>query len=171
MSLSIRVCAGRGQGACAAKGAPVGTAAPFSRTVVGVDHDRGVVPACVQLLVAGDDRDPQALRQRQIGGVIAGVLVAQGPHPVGQERRLVPCDGEVRVEAAGLLSVVKGQGPAQDHAAQGGEDLDVQQVRRRQVPRHGVQERRIGLAADQRLDHRGSVDDDHLRPTLTAATT
>lgn len=119
-----------------------------------MDHDLGMMPAGIQLPITGDERDSQPFCQRQVHGVVAGVLSAQRPYAIGEERGLVPVNNEIGIAAASTLGSLKGQDSSENHAAQGGEDLNIKDMGSRKIPRNPIKEGRVGIPANQYLDHR-----------------
>lgn len=128
-----------------------------------------MVAAAVELRVAGVKRCFKGLGKSKVGGVVARVLVTQLPDPISQGRDFVAVDGEREVVPSTLLRDSSIEFPAQQQPPQHGQHLDVEQVRGVHVTSEGVQQLLGNLAADQRLNHRGGVEDDHRRPDCTAA--
>ena len=113
-----------------------------------------MMPAGIQLPITGDERDSQPFCQRQVHGVVAGVLSAQRPYAIGEERGLVPVNNEIGIAAASTLGSLKGQDSSENRAAQGGEDFNIKDMGSRKIPRNPIKEGRVGIPANQYLDHR-----------------
>ena len=96
--------------------------------------DPGGVTWCfAQAPVAGDQRDVEGLRKRDVRRVVGGQVVTQLPDPVAQLHVRIANKSEVAEVRACIRSAVVGQLAARRESAKGVKYFDVDEVRRVQV--------------------------------------
>jgi hypothetical protein len=87
--------------------------------------------------------------------------VPEGPDATSKGRGVATSDAEVEVVTSGDVCGGWFEFAPEQETSQAGEHLDVEQVRSLHLPGEGIEQLVVGLAADQGLDHRGGIDDDH----------
>lgn len=136
-------------------------------------HARPVATRMREPRVTRHERHIERLGEGQECRVVHRHGVAQRPHPVRQGRMRIADDREVGEVVTGLLGPMGLQDPCADHATQGMEELDIDEMGSVQVaiaPEPLGQPRQQGSSSQDTDDGRG-VDDDHARsrPTRMAS--
>jgi len=121
--------------------------------------------------VAGDEGNPERLRERDERGVRGRQRPSQLPDPRCQRVVGVPDEREVGEVAPGVIGPVEAKGAGSHEPSERVEELDVEQMGRVEVtvPCDPCVEVGVHRTREQGGEDRGGVDDDH-RPSRASRT-